>query len=245
MCGGARLDPALAEKWEALGVMVLQGYGTTEAAPIIACNSFRYKKLDALGKVLPGQEVRIAPDGEIHTRGPNVTPGYWNQPEITQASFEDEWYKTGDLGYIDEDGFLYFKGRKKDLIVLANGQNVYPEDIEPLLQNLEAVEDAVVVGMPSPNGGEDVHAVLITSDGSEGGSVIAAVNSKIGRPSADQGFQHLAGRGVPPHPHAQSKEEPGAGAPYRRCERANGYRRSTGRSSHGSADSVGTVDRTH
>ena len=188
MCGGARLEPALAEKWEALGVMVLQGYGTTEAAPIIACNSFRYKKLDALGKVLPGQEVRIAPDGEIHTRGPNVTPGYWNQPEITQASFEDEWYKTGDLGYIDEDGFLYFKGRKKDLIVLANGQNVYPEDIEPLLQNLEAVEDAVVVGMPSPNGGEDVHAVLITSDGSEGGPVIAAVNSKLAAHQQIRGF---------------------------------------------------------
>ncbi len=188
MCGGARLEPALAEKWEALGIMVLQGYGTTEAAPIIACNSFQYKKLDALGKVLPGQEVRIAPDGEIHTRGPNVTPGYWNQPEITQASFEDEWYKTGDLGYIDEDGFLYFKGRKKDLIVLANGQNVYPEDIEPLLQNHEAVEDAVVVGMPSPNGGEDVHAVLIISDGSDGGPVIAAVNSKLAAHQQIRGF---------------------------------------------------------
>ena len=188
MCGGARLEPALAEKWEALGVMVLQGYGTTEAAPIIACNSFQYKKLDALGKVLPGQEVRIASDGEIHTRGPNVTPGYWNQPEITEASFEDGWYKTGDLGYIDEDGFLYFKGRKKDLIVLANGQNVYPEDIEPLLQNHGAVEDAVVVGMPSPNGGEDVHAVMITSDGSEGGPVIAEVNSQLAAHQQIRGF---------------------------------------------------------
>ncbi len=188
MCGGARLDPPLAEKWEALGVLVLQGYGTTEAAPIVACNSFRYKKLDALGKVLPGQEVKIEPDGEILTRGPNVTPGYWKAPEITQSSFQDEWYKTGDLGYIDEDGFLYFKGRKKDLIVLANGQNVYPEDIEPLLQNHPAVEDAVVVGMPSPSGGEDVHAVLLTNDGSDGSGIVAEVNPQLAAHQQIRGF---------------------------------------------------------
>ncbi|MDE2817755.1 MAG: AMP-binding protein [Chloroflexota bacterium] len=194
MCGGARLDPPLAEKWEALGVIVLQGYGTTEAAPIVACNSFRYKKLDALGKVLPGQEVRIAEDGEIQTRGPNVTQGYWQQPEITEASFDGEWYKTGDLGYIDEDGFLYFKGRKKDLIVLANGQNVYPEDIEPWLQNHPAIEDAVVVGMPSPSGGEDVHAVLIPSEGgvsdgvSDGGAVVADVNPQLAAHQQIRGF---------------------------------------------------------
>jgi long-chain acyl-CoA synthetase len=179
MCGGARLDPSLAEKWEAIGVMVLQGYGTTEAAPIVACNSFQYKKLDALGKVLPGQEVRIAEDGEIHTRGPNVTQGYWNAPEITAASFDGDWYKTGDLGFIDEDGFLYFKGRKKDLIVLANGQNVYPEDIEPFLQSHPSVEDAVVVGMPSSSGGEDVHAVMLTSDGADASEIVAEVNPQL------------------------------------------------------------------
>ena len=194
MCGGARLDPPLAEKWEALGVIVLQGYGTTEAAPIVACNSFDYKKLDALGKVLPGQEVRIADDGEIHTRGPNVTPGYWNAPEITEASFDGEWYKTGDLGHIDEDGFLYFKGRKKDLIVLANGQNVYPEDIEPLLQNHPSIEDAVVVGMPSASGGEDVYAALIPAEGSAngdaagGGAVIAEVNPQLAAHQQIRGF---------------------------------------------------------
>ncbi len=194
MCGGARLDPPLAEKWEALGVIVLQGYGTTEAAPIVACNSFRFKKLDALGKVLPGQEVRIAEDGEIQTRGPNVTPGYWEQPEITQASFDGDWYKTGDLGHIDEDGFLYFKGRKKDLIVLANGQNVYPEDIEPWLQNHPAIEDAVVVGMPSPSGGEDVHAVLLPSDGgdndevTDAGAVVAEVNPQLAAHQQIRGF---------------------------------------------------------
>ncbi len=188
MCGGARLEPSLAEKWEALGVIVLQGYGTTEAAPIVACNSFRYKKLDALGKVLPGQEVRIASDGEILTRGPNITQGYWNQPEITAASFEDDWYRTGDLGYMDDDGFLYFKGRKKDLIVLANGQNVYPEDIEPLLLGHAAVADAVVVGMPSPNGGEDVHAVLISEEGEDGGAAVADANPKLAAHQQIRGF---------------------------------------------------------
>ena len=191
MCGGARLDPPLAEKWEALGIIVLQGYGTTEAAPIVACNSFQAKKLDALGKALPGQDVRIAEDGEIHTRGPNVTQGYWNAPEITASSFDGEWYKTGDLGHIDEDGFIYFKGRKKDLIVLANGQNVYPEDIEPLLQNHPAVTDAVVVGMPSASGGEDVYAVLIPSesdDGADPGAVVAAVNPQLAAHQQIRGF---------------------------------------------------------
>ena len=227
MCGGARLDPSLAEKWEALGIIVLQGYGTTEAAPIVACNSFQHKKPDSLGKALPGQEVRIAEDGEIHTRGPNVTPGYWNAPEITESSFHGDWYKTGDLGYVDDDGFLYFKGRKKDLIVLANGQNVYPEDIEPLLQSHPAVADAVVVGMPSASGGEDVYAVLIPSNGdssedTDPGAVVAAVNPPIGRPPADTGFQHMAGRGLPPYPYVEGEEECRAGATGCRGTRRNG-----------------------
>ncbi|HEX6605474.1 MAG TPA: AMP-binding protein, partial [Chloroflexia bacterium] len=160
MCGGARLDPALIHKWALLGVPVLQGYGTTEAAPVITIDSMEAHIPAAVGKPIPGAQIRLAPDGEILTRGPNVTPGYWKNPTATAEAFEDGWYKTGDLGEIDEQGFLYIKGRKRDRIVLASGQKVYPDDIEPILKAVSGVADATVVGMESPHG-PVVHAVVI------------------------------------------------------------------------------------
>ena len=138
LSGGAYLDPGLAQKLENLGIPIVEGYGATEAAPVITFNTVSQRLLGSVGRVISGQEVRIAEDGEILTRGPNVTRGYWRNEEATAAAFEGEWYKTGDLGYMRESGHLYLKGRKKDLIVLANGQNVYPEDIERLL-NIHAV----------------------------------------------------------------------------------------------------------
>jgi long-chain acyl-CoA synthetase len=160
MSGGARLDPALIHKWDLLGVPVLQGYGTTEAAPVITIDSLEAHIPAAVGKPIPGAQIRLAPDGEILTRGPNVTPGYWKNPTATAEAFEDGWYKTGDLGEIDEHGFLYIKGRKKDRIVLSSGQKVYPDDIEPILKAVPGVADATVVGMDSPHG-PVVHAVVI------------------------------------------------------------------------------------
>lgn len=178
ICGGAYLAPGLWRQWEHMGVLVLQGYGTTETSPVIAGNTLRVHRMDTLGKVLPGQDVKIAPDGEILTRGANVTSGYWNNPEATASAFEDGWYKTGDLGSLDRDGWLHFRGRKKDLIVLASGMKVYPEDIENQLRQQPGVTDAVVLGLPRGDR-VDVHAVLLLEPGADGAAAVRAVNRQL------------------------------------------------------------------
>src|SRR5439155_23814346 len=127
-----------------------------------------------VGKPIPGMQVRIAPDGEILLKGPSVTSGYWHNPKATEAAFEDGWYKTGDLGYFDKRGHLVLHGRKKDLIVLANGQNVYPEDVERALKAVPGVSDAVVIGLPSEQGAQ-VHAVLIRDKDAKGADPEAIV----------------------------------------------------------------------
>ena len=124
--GGAYLSPQLATFWEVMGFRVIQGYGATECAPIISANPMHDHNIYTVGKPLPGVEVRIADDHEILVSGPNVALGYWKNPEMTALSFRAGWYYTGDLGSIDEHDNLYLKGRKKNLIVLANGMNVYP-----------------------------------------------------------------------------------------------------------------------
>ena len=186
--GGAYLDPALAQKWANLGIFVLQGYGATEASPIITTNTFRKTELTSVGRVVPGQELRIADDGEVLTRGPNVTQGYWRNPEATAAAFEDGWYKTGDLGSIDDQGFLYLKGRKKDLIVLANGQNVYPEDVEAPLAKESGIRDRVVVGLPKDGGSVEVHAVLLMDDASQAAEMVRRANTQLAAHQQIQGF---------------------------------------------------------
>jgi long-chain acyl-CoA synthetase len=159
--GGAALDPALAAKWELLGVSVLQGYGATEAAPIITGDRPGKRRPHAVGTAYPGVEVRVAPDGEVLARGENIFQGYWRNSEATTRALEGGWYHTGDLGELDTDGYLALKGRKKDMIVLANGQNVYPEDIEATLDKQPGVTEAVVVGLPRPEAHVEVHAVLL------------------------------------------------------------------------------------
>ncbi|MCH8207174.1 MAG: AMP-binding protein, partial [Chloroflexi bacterium] len=165
LSGGAYLDPDLAQKWENLGIPIVEGYGATEAAPVITFNRVGRRVSGSVGRALEGQDIRIAEDGEVLTRGPNVTPGYWQNEEATAAAFDGEWYRTGDLGYMDDAGYLYLKGRKKDLIVLANGQNVFPEDIERLLNAHPLVKEGVVVGLSDERStGETVHAVLLLED---------------------------------------------------------------------------------
>lgn len=186
--GGAYLDPQLAQQWENMGIPVVQGYGTTETAPIITTNSLEERTPQSVGRVLPGQEVSIAPDGEVLTRGPNVFQGYWRAPVATAAVFHEGWYRTGDLGYLDREGHLYLKGRKKDLIVLANGQNVYPEDIESVLTKHPAVTDAVVVGLPKNAGTVEVHAVLLMEDHTTAGAAITAANRSLADHQQIHGF---------------------------------------------------------
>ncbi len=189
MSGGAYLDPALASQWEALGVRVLQGYGATETSPIVSCNSFAQSRLDSLGKPVPGVQVKVAQDGEILVKGPNVTSGYWQNPAATDAAFTDGWYKTGDLGQLDKAGFLYFRGRKKDLIVLPSGMNVYPEDVEAQLRRHPDVTDATVVGLPQTGQDVQVHAALLLKDRDASvETIIATVNTALADHQRVQGF---------------------------------------------------------
>jgi long-chain acyl-CoA synthetase len=158
--GGAPMDPNLIHKWELLGVPIIQGYGATEAGPVIAATPMHERNPYTVGPPVPTTLVKLAPDGEVLLSGPSISQGYWHNPKATAEAFEDGWYKTGDLGHFDEKGRLYLHGRKKDLIVLSNGQKVYPQDVEQVLLGMEGVGDAVVVGMPSEQG-QQVHAVLI------------------------------------------------------------------------------------
>jgi long-chain acyl-CoA synthetase len=179
VCGGAYLDPALAHTWEHMGVKVVQGYGATEASPAIAANSLAHRNLRSIGKPLSCNEVRLALDGEIQVRGPNVTPGYWEDPAATAAAFADGWYCTGDLARQDAAGYLYLIGRKNNMIVLASGENVYPEDIESLLLHEPGVRDSVVLGLTRPDGDVEVHAVLLANDADAAAAAVKAVNRHL------------------------------------------------------------------
>ncbi len=186
--GGAYLPLKPAERWENMGFRVLQGYGATECAPIISATPYHEHVLDSVGKPLNGVDVRIADDKEILVRGPNVALGYWKNPDATAASFKDGWYYTGDLGYIDEKKNLYLKGRKKNVIVLANGLNVYPEDIEYVLQANPLVKDAAVFGLMDQNQGPEVHAVLLMEDASKAKTVIQQTNKQLASHQQIRGF---------------------------------------------------------
>jgi long-chain acyl-CoA synthetase len=176
--GGAALDQALGEKWHLLGVSVLQGYGATEASPVISCHSLTEARFDSVGPPVPGVDVRIADSGEIQVRGPNITQGYWQAPEQTAAAFDGDWYKTGDIGFVDAAGHVHIRGRVKEMIVLANGQNVFPEDIEAVLVRIPAVTDATVVGLKQ---GQDtqVHAVFLLEEPERAPEIVAEANREL------------------------------------------------------------------
>ena len=176
--GGAPLSNTVGEWWNLLGIDVIQGYGATEASPIIACHPEKSPRFDCPGPPPPGVEIRIDTTGEVLVRGNNITPGYWEDEKKTKESFEDDWYKTGDQGFIDENGFLILNGRKKDMIVLPNGQNVYPEDLEQILQSHVSIIDAVVVGIDNDDGPE-VHAALILDNHEMAPEVISWVNNQV------------------------------------------------------------------
>jgi long-chain acyl-CoA synthetase len=162
--GGAALDPAVAAAWERMGVTVLEGYGATECAPSIASGTRAARRPGSVGRPVPGVEVRIGAGNEVQVRGANVTPGYWQDEEATRAAFTDDgWYRTGDLGELDRDGFLFLRGRLKDLIVLASGLNVLPEDVEAELAREQAVAECAVVGARDARGAPHVHAVVVPS----------------------------------------------------------------------------------
>jgi long-chain acyl-CoA synthetase len=129
---------------------VLQGYGLTESSPVITFNRKDSYKLGTVGQPIPGVEVKIAPDGEVLTRGTHVMKGYWNNPQATTESLQNGWLHTGDLGSLDSDGFLSITGRKKELLVLSNGKKVVPTFIEGLLVADDCIDQAVVCGEARP-----------------------------------------------------------------------------------------------
>ena len=150
--GGAALPSELALVFTGAGIPLLQGYGLTETSPVIAVNTLEHNRIGSVGRPLPGLDIKIAEDGEILTRGPHVFQGYFNKPADTVAAFTDEpaeserWFKTGDIGLFDPDGFLFITDRKKDLIKTSGGKYVAPQMIEGMINQSEFVEQAVIVG---------------------------------------------------------------------------------------------------
>lgn len=194
VCGGAPLSKEIIKTLDSYGIDIVEGYGITECSPLVAANCTRFKKLGSVGMVVPGTTVRIDnPDsngyGEILVKGDNVMLGYYKDEASTKAVFtEDGWFKTGDIGYLDKDNFLYISGRVKNLIILPNGKNVFPEEIEEMLVTQIAYIKEVVVYADeantgiyaacylddeflSANGVEDRYAYLMND--------IAKFNSKI------------------------------------------------------------------
>jgi long-chain acyl-CoA synthetase len=161
--GGAALDRDTEEFWGRLGYAAIQGYGLTETTSLISVNHpFRLGK-GSIGKVLAGREIKLAADGEILVRGGGVTAGYWSGTQLHPVATEGGWYRTGDVGELDSAGNLYFKGRKKDVIVTPAGMNVYPDDLEAALRRQPEVKDAVVIALPR-NGNAEPCAALILRD---------------------------------------------------------------------------------
>ncbi len=161
--GGAAIDPAVARGFRELGITFLQGYGLTESAPIIAVNRNEAFRDDSAGLPLPTVDVRIAEDGEILARGPNIMPGYYNNPAATREALEDGWLHTGDLGYIDSEGFLYIQGRKKSVIVTPAGKKIYPEEVEAEILKSPYISECIVCGRSEDDSGDEevVEAIVV------------------------------------------------------------------------------------
>jgi len=176
--GGAALDRETEEFWHRLGYAVVQGYGLTETTSLISLNHPFHTSRGSIGKVLPGREVRLAEDGEILVRGSGVASGYWNGRELQPVADDSGWYCTGDLGALDEQGNLFFKGRKKEVIVTPAGMNIYPEDLEAALRQQKEVRDCVVVGLER-GGNAEPCAVLILRDRDADAAGVAALDITV------------------------------------------------------------------
>ena len=170
ICGGAAMNPELMKFFENLGITLCEGYGITECSPLIAVNPYYKRRVGSVGPAADCCEVRIDAEsvdengnltGEIQVRGENVMLGYYKNPEADAEVFtEDGWFRTGDVGHLDKDGYIYITGRCKSVIVLENGKNVFPEEIEEYLDAVKEIAECVVVGRKK-EGGEEVYLTAV------------------------------------------------------------------------------------
>jgi long-chain acyl-CoA synthetase len=180
LTGGASLPAAVAEGWERLGIRVVEGYGATEAAPVIVSNTFYRREPGAIGHPVPGTAVRLSAEGELQARGPSIFRGYWREPVRTAAALDPEgWFRTGDLARAAADGLLRIEGRLSDRIVLPSGMKVWPEDVERELRAEPGAADCVVLGLPGEDGGEQVHAAIRGADPATAASAVAGANARL------------------------------------------------------------------
>lgn len=159
--GAAAIDKEVEKGFNDLGIVTYSGYGLTEASPVVAAENDKYRCYGSVGRVFPSAEVRIDDKdengiGEIVVKAPFIMLGYYNNKKATEESLIDGWYYTGDLGYLDKKGYLFITGRKKSVIVLKNGKNIFPEEIESLIGKLEGIKESMVYGMPSENDKDDL-----------------------------------------------------------------------------------------
>jgi long-chain acyl-CoA synthetase len=171
MSGGARLDPELGRFFLALGLRIMQGYGQTEAGPVITANPPDAIRIETVGKPLMGVELRIAEDSEILVRGDLVMDGYWKRPAETRAAIRDGWLHTGDIGVLDADGYLRITDRKKDIIVLSGGENVSPAKVEDVLMAEPEVAQAVVTG----DGRAGLAGLVVPAEGQDSAAIARAL----------------------------------------------------------------------
>lgn len=167
VAGGAALDPKVQKGFNDLGLNVAQGYGLTETSPVVSAEFMKKKKIGSIGKKMPNVEIKLDEQdeegvGELLVKGDSVMLGYYNNEEANKESFtEDGWFRTGDLAKIDKDGFIFISGRKKFVIVLKNGKNVYPEEIETLINKSGLVTESMVYGMPADDGDVTISAKVV------------------------------------------------------------------------------------
>ena len=166
VAGGAALDPEAEKGFNDLGFLMLQGYGLTESSPVIAAEDDKYRRLGSIGKAFPSLDVKIEnPNeegiGELLAKGPSIMLGYYNNEEATKETLEDGWLHTGDLARIDKDGYIFISGRKKFVIVLKNGKNIYPEELETLVNKIEGIKESFVYGRPEDDGDYKICAKIV------------------------------------------------------------------------------------
>jgi long-chain acyl-CoA synthetase len=177
--GGAALDHETEEFWRRLGFAVIQGYGLTETTSLVSVNHPFKTGKGSIGKILAGREVKLAPDGEILVRGEGVASGYWSGTQLEPVLAAEGWYHTGDLGQLDTEGNLFFKGRKKEVIVTPAGMNVYPEDLERALKEQPQVKDAIAVPLALNGNGEPCAVLILKDSNADPAPVVEKANEQL------------------------------------------------------------------